>query len=306
MESKRSKYVLIALTVFCVLLIGLTSIHDEWLTPLRTGVGYVLIPVQSGVNAVGSAIYDEIIDYTKLHDAMKENKEMKDIITQLTEENTRLQSEEFELKRLRQLYSLDQEYSQYDKVGARVIANDSSNWFQVFRIDKGSKDGIAPDMNVVAGGGLVGIVTDVGANYATVRSIIDDSSRVSGMAMQSGNSCIVAGDLTLFKEGRLRITNVLKESDLKDGDKIVTSNISSVFLPGILVGYASEITNDTNNVTKSGYLIPAAKFDSLQEVLVITELKSDMMKEEAASTQEETAPTDAASSEAETTETTAQ
>ncbi|HCD46736.1 MAG TPA: rod shape-determining protein MreC [Lachnoclostridium sp.] len=306
MESKRSKYVLIALTVFCVLLIGLTSIRDEWLTPLRTGVGYLLIPVQSGVNAVGSAIYDEIIDYTKLHDALNENKEMKDIITQLTEENTRLQSEEFELKRLRQLYSLDQEYGQYTKVGARVIANDSSNWFQIFRIDKGSKDGIAPDMNVVAGGGLVGIVTDVGANYATVRSIIDDSSRVSGMAMQSGNSCIVAGDLTLFKEGRLRITNALKESDVKDGDKIVTSNISSVFLPGILVGYASGITNDTNNVTKSGYLIPAAKFDSLQEVLVITKLKSDMMKEEAAASQEETAIQETASSEAETTETNSQ
>lgn len=305
MESKRSKYVLIALTVFCVLLIGLTSIHDEWLTPLRTGVGYFLIPVQSGVNTVGSAIYDEIIDYSKLHDALKENKEMKDIITQLTEENTRLQSEEFELKRLRQLYSLDQDYSQYPKVGARVIANDSSNWFQIFRIDKGSKDGIAPDMNVVAGGGLVGIVTDVGANYATVRSIIDDSSRVSGMAMQSGNSCIVAGDLTLFKEGRLRITNVLKESDVKDGDKIVTSNISSVFLPGILVGYASGITNDTNNVTKSGYLIPAAKFDSLQEVLVITKLKSDMMKEET-SAQDESAPQETDSTGAETAESASQ
>lgn len=305
MESKRSKYVLIALTVFCVLLIGLTSIHDEWLTPLRTGVGYFLIPVQSGVNAVGSAIYDEIIDYTKLHDALNENKEMKEIITQLTEENTRLQAEEFELKRLRQLYSLDQDYSQYTKVGARVIANDSSNWFQIFRIDKGSKDGIAPDMNVVAGGGLVGIVTDVGANYATVRSIIDDSSRVSGMAMQSGNSCIVAGDLTLFKEGRLRITNVLKESDVKDGDKIVTSNISSVFLPGILVGYASGITNDTNNVTKSGYLIPAAKFDSLQEVLVITKLKADMMKEEASS-QEATTPQETNSSETETAESASQ
>lgn len=305
MESKRSKYVLIALTVFCVLLIGLTSIHDEWLTPLRTGVGYFLIPVQSGVNSVGSAIYDEIIDYSKLRDALKENKEMKDIITQLTEENTRLQSEEFELKRLRQLYSLDQDYGQYPKVGARVIANDSSNWFQIFRIDKGSKDGIAPDMNVVAGGGLVGIVTDVGANYATVRSIIDDSSRVSGMAMQSGNSCIVAGDLTLFKEGRLRITNVLKESDVKDGDKIVTSNISSVFLPGILVGYASGITNDTNNVTKSGYLIPAAKFDSLQEVLVITKLKSDMMKEEA-SAQDESAPQETDTTGAETAESASQ
>ncbi len=160
-------------------------------------------------------------------------------------------------------------------------------------------------MNVVAGGGLVGIVTDVGANYATVRSIIDDSSRVSGMAMQSGNSCIVAGDLTLFKEGRLRITNVLKESDVKDGDKIVTSNISSVFLPGILVGYASGITNDTNNVTKSGYLIPAAKFDSLQEVLVITKLKSDMMKEEA-SAQDESAPQETDSAGAETAESASQ
>lgn len=279
MESKRSKYVLIALTVICVLLIGLTSIHDEWLTPLRTGVGYFLIPVQSGVNKVGSAIYDEIVDYTKLKDTLEDNKEMKDIITQLTEENTRLQAEEFELKRLRQLYELDQEYGQYNKVGARVIANDSSNWFQVFRIDKGSKDGIAVDMNVVAGGGLVGIVTDVGANYATVRSIIDDSSRVSAMAIQSGDGCIVGGDLTLFKEGRLRITNVLKDSDLKDGDKIVTSNTSSVFVPGILVGYAAEITNDTNNVTKSGYLIPAAEFDSLQEVLVITDLKVKMTEE---------------------------
>lgn len=279
MESKRSKYVLIALTVICVLLIGLTSIHDEWLTPLRTGVGYFLIPVQSGVNKVGSAIYDEIVDYTKLKDALEDNKEMKDIITQLTEENTRLQAEEFELKRLRQLYELDQEYGQYNKVGARVIANDSSNWFQVFRIDKGSKDGIAVDMNVVAGGGLVGIVTDVGANYATVRSIIDDSSRVSAMAIQSGDGCIVGGDLTLFKEGRLRITNVLKDSDFKDGDKIVTSNTSSVFVPGVLVGYATEITNDTNNVTKSGYLIPVAEFDSLQEVLVITDLKVKMAEE---------------------------
>lgn len=276
MESKRSKYVLVILTVFCILLIGITSMRDEWLTPLRTGVGYFLIPVQSGVNAVGSALYNEITDYSKLKSALNENKELKDLITQLKEDNTRLQSEEFELSRLRQLYELDQEYMQYEKVGARVIAKDSGDWFQIFRIDKGSSDGIAADMNVVAGGGLVGIVTDVGANYATVRSIIDDSSRVSAMAMQSGNTCIVSGDLTLFQEGRLKLNNILKDSDIKNGDKIVTSNVSSVFLPGILIGYAADITDDKNNMTKSGYLIPVAEFDSLQEVLVITTLKSDL------------------------------
>ena len=125
----------------------------------------------------------------------------------------------------------------------------------------------------MAGGGLVGIVTDTGANYATVRSIIDDSSVVSAMAMQSGDTCLVEGDLTLYKEGRLRITNIKKDSDLKEGDRIVASNISSAFLPGILIGYATDITVDSNQLTSSGYLVPVAEFNSLQEVLIITAVK---------------------------------
>lgn len=280
MDSKRSKYILMGLTAFCVLLIGITSINDTWLSPLRTGVGYFLIPVQSGVNAVGRALYEDITDYRKLKTALDENRELKEEIASLTEENNRLQAEQFELQRLRDLYQMDQDYMQYEKVGARVIANDSGDWFQVFRVDKGSADGIKVDMNVIAGGGLVGIVTDVGANYATVRSIIDDSSLVSAMAMQSSDTCFVGGDLMLYKEGRLRITNIKKDADVKDGNKIITSNISSKFLPGILIGYATDITVDANELTSSGYLIPVAQFSNLQEVLIITKLKETGNNEE--------------------------
>ncbi len=201
MEKKRSKYLLIGLTVICILLIGITSIKDGVLEPLRTGVGYVLVPLQTGVNAVGRGIYNGIRDYTQLKDALEENESLKEEVARLTEENNRLQANQFELARLRDLYELDQEYMNYEKIGARIIAKDSGDWFQVFRINKGSADGVEVDDNVIAGGGLVGIVTDVGANYATVRSIIDDSSRVSAMALQSGDNCIVAGDLTLFEEG---------------------------------------------------------------------------------------------------------
>ena len=282
MESKRSKYILICLTILCILLIGVASINSSVLAPLRTGIGYVLIPVQSGVNRVGLAIYNSLSDYSSLKGALEENKQLKEQIASLVEDNNRLQAESFELSRLRKLYQLDEEYVQYSKVGARVIAKDSGDWFQVFRVDKGSADGIKEDMNVIAGGGLVGIVTDVGPNYATVRSIIDDSSRVGAMALQSGANCIVAGDLKLYQEGRLRITDIPKEGDLKEGDKIITSNISSVFLPGILIGYAADITVDSNQLTKSGYLIPVAEFDTLQEVLIITDLKSDLMAEPAA------------------------
>ena len=272
--KNNTKYFLFGLSLLCVCMIGITTIKGSILNPLRTAVGYVLVPIQSGVNRVGGGLYNELSSVGKLKTALAENETLKTRVDELTEENTRLRSEQFELERLRSLYELDQEYMQYHKIGARIIAKDSSSWFSVFRIDKGSDDGIKEDLNVIAGGGLVGIVTDVGANYATVRSIIDDSSRVSAMAQQSGDSCIVAGDLQLFKEGRLKLSYMEKDDDIKDGDMIVTSNISGKFLPGILVGYATDITVDYNdNLTKSGYLIPAARFDRLQEVLVITDLK---------------------------------
>ena len=274
MESNRSKYILAGLTAFCILLIGITSLKDGIMEPLRTGVGYFLIPIQSGVNKVGTGLYNELTDYGKLKAALAENENLKTQVAQLTEDNNRLQAEQFELNRLRQLYKLDQEYMQYNKIGARVIARDSEKWFQVFRINKGSSDGVAVDMNVVADGGLVGIVTDVGANYATVRSIIDDSSRVGAMSLDSSYNCIVAGDLTLYEQGRLKLTDFSRDAVLRNGDQIITSNISTKYLPGILIGYAVDVSIDPDHLTQSGYLIPAADFDNLQEVLILTDLKN--------------------------------
>ena len=271
---KNTRYFLIGLSIFCICMIGITSLKGSLLNPLRSAVGYVLVPIQSGVNAVGGSIYEEATNIRELKTALEENERLQARVDELTEENTRLRAEQLELERLRNLYELDTQYMQYNKVGARIIAKDTGSWFSVFRIDKGSADGIKENMNVIAGGGLVGIITDVGANYATVRSIIDDSSEVSAMAQQSGDTCIVSGDLKLFNEGRLNLGYMEKEDDIKDGDMIVTSNISGKFLPGILIGYATDITVDySDNLTKSGYVIPVAQFDRLQEVLVITDLK---------------------------------
>ena len=275
MENRKSKYIFIVLTVLCVMMIVLSSVKDGLMNPIRNTIGYVLVPLQSGVNRVGYGLYEELEDHRTLKAVQEENKRLNEQIDLLTEENNRLAQNEGELSRLRDLYALDQDYLQYEKVAARVIAKDSENWFQVFRIDKGSQDGIRVDQNVMANGGLVGIVTDVGLNYATVRSIIDDESRVSAMCLQSSSTCIVAGDLTLYQQGRLRITDMQKNATIQDGDRIVTSNISSKFMPGILVGYAVDIRDDEKKLMKTGYLIPAADFDDLTEVLVLKDVKSD-------------------------------
>lgn len=273
MKFKHERLILVILSIICIIMIISTSIKDTWLLPLRMSVGYLLMPIQTGVNVAGKSLYNYIENTKKLENALEDNKLLNEQIAALVEENTKLSEANFELERLRKLYELDTEYANYKKVGARVIAKDSVGWFKVFRIDKGSVDGIAVDMNVIAGGGLVGIVTDVGNNYATVRAIIDDVSRVSAMAMQSGANCIVEGDLIVYADNKLPITDIDINANIRDGDKIVTSNISTKYLPGILIGYASEIKEDSSRLTKSGYVIPVASFDTLQEVLVITDLK---------------------------------
>ena len=279
MKISNNRLVLIVLSVSCVGMIGLTTIKNEQLRPIRTAVGYFLLPVQTGVNRVGSAVYSNFKNQEKMRTALADNESLREQVATLTMENTRLQSDSYELSRLRKLYELNQTYGQYRMTGARVIAKDTGNWFHVFRIDKGARDGIKPDMNVVGDGGLIGIVTDVGDNYATVRSIINDVSRVSAMAIQSNDTCIVSGNLQLYANGKLKISDITDTADIKDGDAIVTSTVSSKFLPGILIGYAGDLKTDPDRLTRSGTLVPVADFETIQEVLVILDLKSEMRED---------------------------
>ena len=174
---------------------------------------------------------------------------------------------------------MDQHTADYPKVGANIIASENSNWFTKFTIDKGSKDGIRKDMNVLSGAGLVGIVTEVGPNHATVSSIIDDKN-VSAMLLSTLDKCIVSGDLKSINEGVIEFKHLVNnETEVPIGEQVVTSNISDKYLQGLLIGYISKISPDANNLTRSGEIIPAVDFRELQEVLVITKTKQDLINE---------------------------
>ena len=155
-----------------------------------------------------------------------------------------------------------------------LTGKDPGNWYSTFVVNKGSKDGIAVDMNVLGQGGLIGIVTEVGANWAQVRSIIDDESNLSGMASNTSEPCIVTGNLLGMNNGKIDFKGLRDDDNaVTEGTSIVTSNISDKYLTGLLIGYVSEIALDSNNLTKSGTIIPSADFRSLREVLIITDLK---------------------------------
>ena len=279
-SSFSSKYWLLILSIICVLLMGLSLITDKVNGPLRAVANYTIVPMQNGINTVGIWMSDLTKNLDTLKELQAENDALKAEINDLTMKINLLQLDKEELTRLRELYKLDEYYSDYQKIGARVTSNDSGNWFSSFVIDKGKNDGIKVDMNVMAEGGLVGIVTEVGPNWARVRSIIDDSSNVSALVLSTSDTCIVNGDLTLMQEGKIRFEQLPNnDTEIKSGEPVVTSHISNKYLQGILIGYINEVHEDANNLTRSGYMIPAVDFQHLQEVLVITSTKADLLEE---------------------------
>ena len=265
-----SKYILIVLTAVCLIFISTSFFTDRLVAPLRSAISMVVVPLQKGMNNLGLWTYDKYTTLQEISVVLDENKELKSKVDDLTEENNQLRQDTYELSRLRELYQLDEKYTGYTKVGARIIEVTADNWSKAFKVDKGSDDGIKKDMNVIAGGGLVGIVTEVGKNYSIIKTIIEDNNSVSGMLIDTNETCIVEGDIEQSDSGLVKLTHFKSDMTVRDGDKIVTSNISDKYLQGILIGYAKDVTPDSNNLTQSGYLVPAVDFNNLQEVLILS------------------------------------
>lgn len=268
------KYVLLIFTAICLSLMIITFTTDFKASLLDNAAGAVIVPFQRGIATISTWMVEMVEERRSVNELIEENLALQEQIDALTNENTLLMQDKYELSNLRELYELDLQYSEYEKIGARIIASNSSNWFNSFIIDKGTDDGIMVNMNVIAGSGLVGIVVETGSNWARVNSIINDSSYVSASVLHTQDNMVVSGDMQLIEQGVIAYSQLIdKEGLVQKGDKIVTSNISDKYLPGILIGYVASVEMDSNNLTKSGYITPVVDFEHLSEVLVITQLK---------------------------------
>ena len=269
-----AKYVLLIMTILCAVIIG-CSLKTSGSGPVSAAAGAVLAPMQKGVNQLGSGLTNLREHLRTKKSLEKENEELRTQLADAQQNLNQVQLNQEELDNLKSLYDMDQNYADYDKIAANVIGKDAGNWFSVFLIDRGSNDGITVGMNVLADGGLAGIVIQVGPNYAKVRSIIDDNSNVSARNLSTSDLCVVSGSLKTMNESSLIDFDDLrdKEDQAKVGDQIVTSNISDMFLEGIPIGYITDIKTDSDNLTKSGHIATIVDFEHLDDVFVILQTK---------------------------------
>lgn len=269
-----ARYLLLLITGLCIALIAVTYYTDILTGPLSGFANYVVVPFQDGVSRIGEWIIDKEELIGDIQELQEENEKLKEENEELQVTNNALQQEKSELNELRDLYDLDETYADFEKTGARIISKDSGSWYHSFVINKGTSDGLEVDMNVLSDGGLVGRITYIGEDWARVKTIIDDNSSVSATVLSTQDNLVVSGDLVLYEQGVLEFSELNDPDDeVQVGDSVVTSNISDKYLPGILIGYITEIYDDPNNLTKSGTITPAVDFTYLNTVLVILENK---------------------------------
>ena len=283
-KSTPARILLCVLAAFCILLMFFSFRVRQIRAPFRAFADTILAPLENGVSAVGSGIYDRLVNRRTMEELRSENEQLTEELKSLREEKNQFLTQQRELAELRDLFDLDSQFASYETTGARVIAKDSGNWYHSFIINKGEKDGLGLDMNVLAGEGLVGRITDLGAHWARVETIIDDNISVAGMILSTSANLMTEGSLQLYEEGLLSFGYLVDPDRMVvNGDRVVTSNISNKYLPGLLIGYVSEIHQDPNNITSSGTIVPAVDFSSLGNVLVITTTKQQADPESGAS-----------------------
>lgn len=268
--NNHKKAMLITVTIACLITVIITLRYRGNPTFLENMLGYVITPVQGAFTGIGKFFEDKLIFFSNISELQEENEKLKAEVETLRFETNRLSQVEKEIEKLSKLLEIDNKYADLPKVGAEIIAFDGGNWYDNFTINKGTNDGLDKNMAVIAEGGLVGRIVESGANYSKVVLLVDDASSVSAKSTRTEDIGYVRGDMQLTEKGFCRMDYINITAQIMEGDEIVTSQLSDIYPPGIVIGYVKEVKTDTNRLTKYAIIQPLVDFKHLQTVLVIT------------------------------------
>lgn len=268
MKSQNSKKVLSAFVVVFCIVAAILTIDRANPTFVENTFGFVIVPLQSFNASAADWIEDKANYFKDINRLKQENSELKE---QLLLQNAQLSQMEYlknENGKLNALLQMDNKYTDFSTVSAKIIAKDPGNWYNNFIIDKGSDDGLEKNMAVLSGEGLVGRIKECGKNYSKVIAIIDDSNAITGQSIRTEDIGYITGDLSNIGSCKMEYINF--DAEIIEGDEIVTSNLSTIFPPGLKIGYVKNIHTDTNGLTKYAQIEPVADFQHMENVLVIS------------------------------------
>ena len=235
----------------------------------------ILQPLRSGAQALTSqaeGIYSYLFRYEALEERVKaleaEN-------AQLKEEVRAAAALTREVERLTAALDLKSQREDFVLLDAYIIGWDSGDWSERCTINKGSLAGVQVDQCVItANGEVVGLITEVGPNYAVIKSVLDSSLEISATIATSGYNGMVQGGYATGEEGYLRMNYLPSDSVICNHDQVVTAG-STLYPRDLVLGNVVDAGFDETGVAKFAILEPAADFGSLEQVFVLTSYASE-------------------------------
>ena len=267
--STRVRVVLIVAVLLAVILAVIGSLTGLSLPDMV--VKGILTPIRSGVSKLtqqAEQLYNYMFEYESL---AAENEDLKQQLAQMQEDARRADAVSRENDQLRALLELKTTHEDYNLVDSYIISRSSQQWSSTFTISKGSRSGIEPGMcAITANGQLVGLVSEVGTNYAVVKTVLDSSLEISATMAVSGYNGMVQGGYSTGLEGLLRMDYLPSSAVIRNNDQVVTSG-STVYPRGLILGYVVDAGFDDTGVAKYALLQPAADVATLELVFIVTE-----------------------------------
>jgi len=258
-----------------VLLVALGSFaRDGEISLFHNASGVLISPVQKVVSSTVNW-FNSIYGYLYKYDVLQaENESLRAQLADAQQSARDGIEASEENQRLRELLNLREKHSDFVFESAKVVLWSSSNWEHTFTISKGASSGIElGDPVVTEYNAVVGQITELGENWATVSSVIDVDMSVGALSGSSGTSGVVVGEFALMQNKTAKLTYLADGAQIFVGDEVLTSGSGGAFPQGLLIGRLIAVQTEAGGQIEYGILEPEVNFESLVQVFVIKDYK---------------------------------
>ena len=268
--STRIKVILVIAGLAALLTIGLMMLRPGSASPLNNAVSTVLNPVKNGVTILVDKA-EHLYDYFFHYELLKaENEQLREVMAEKNQDIRDSQTYKEENERLRSLLGLSEKHTDYVLEIANVVSWGGTGFGSTMTISKGASAGLASGMCVITESGqVVGLVSEVGNNWATVTTILDTTSEIGAYIFGSGYSCIAQGDFTLMGDGLFRASYLSSSATIRNSDQLLTSGEGDIYPPGLILGSVTDVGDDDTNVAKYAVISPSVDISTVEQVFII-------------------------------------
>ena len=238
--------------------------------PLSSVVNTIATPIRSGINAVfnwAEGLYDYVFHY---QDMEQQVSELRRTVARLEDQVRRGQEASRENRQLRQLLKLQESRRDFVFEAARVSARGTQGWDSTLTISKGSASGVkVSDCVITETGALVGVVSQVGLNWATVDTVISPNMELGALSSRANVSGILEGELSMMQQGLVKLSYLPLDCNLRSGDEVLTSGRGEVYPSGLVIGTVEQLKTDQSGMSCYALVRPAVELNRLIEVFII-------------------------------------